>query len=187
MSTLVGSVPRSIRLPRSSSPAARALNSLLSRIRSQKPRRSLSPAAIRRITSITTGTPVAAAIDTLAGRGGPVGGARAGNAVLAQFGYQRLRELAEPGGAVTLQTQVEILGRAGALCETQFHGDAALQIVAGKQPADCGALQDAAYCQIRYLSPQALLVQTLAARYAREGLFQPFRRTRSEAASMLRT
>jgi hypothetical protein len=126
------------------------------------------------------GTPVAAAIDTLAGRGVPVGGASAGNAVLAQFGYQRLRELAEPGGAVTLQTQVEILGRAGALCETQFHGAAALQIVAGKQPADCGALQDAAYCQIRYLSPQALLVQTLAARYAREGLFQPFRRTRSE-------
>jgi hypothetical protein len=39
---------------------------------------------------------------------------------LVEAQLQSLLEFAEPGGAVALQTEIQILGRAGALCEPQL-------------------------------------------------------------------
>ena len=94
---------------------------------------------------------------------------------LVEAQLQRLLELPEPGGAVPRQTHVEVFGGAGALCETQFHGNPTLQIVAAEQTIRCGLFEHPTERQKGNPSSEAFLIETLVASNARQRLLQPFR------------
>ena len=90
--------------------------------------------------------------------------------------FQSLFERPKSSSPIAVQYKIEILGRAGAPSETQFHRDAALEIVAAENSLECSPFEYAADREERHPSPQSLLIDTLFAGDARQRFFQPLRR-----------
>ena len=92
---------------------------------------------------------------------------------LVETQLQGLFKRSDSSSPITVQHKVEILRRASALSETQFHRNAALEIVAAKESLGSSPFEHAADCKERHPSPQSFLTDALIARDACEYFLQP--------------